>query len=525
MNKSGEFSNKQDGLSDQKRFTETLLQNLSGMVYRCANDQPWTMTFVSAGCEALTGYTQEQVIGAGFRWADMTHADDRDAARQVVTSALASGQPFDIQYRIVDKFGCEKWVREQGSGIPSDNGSIEAIEGYIDDITPLRRAAVKLAAIEEYYEEELRQEHERLSVTIATSPMGVVTYRHGGPLLSANQAFCDMLGYSEEELGKKSMLELTHPDDRNDSLVFMEKVQRGESRTYSQRKRYLRKDGSVIDVNVVDAITHDSAGRPNLVIGHVADLRAQIKAQSEIRRQREQLAHADRLNTLGEMATGIAHEINQPLTAISLFAQTGKRLYDAGEYDKLREIFDKLSQHSRRAGAIIERMQDMARRREGAKQVISLNALIEGVVDLAEVDARTSDIVIELDKGAELPDVRVDVVQIQQVVLNILRNGMDAMRFLNCSNGNTILLRTRLRGDGFLEVAVIDTGCGISSEVAERLFESFSTSKSTGLGMGLPISKAIVMEHGGQLTFRNNESCGATFAFTLPAGPDGDSNG
>lgn len=398
MNKPGKPESGNSTLSDQQRFAEVLLRIIPGMAYRCENDRPWTMTYVSDGCEALTGYGSADVVNMRLGWADFVHSEDKDAARTTVESALGAHQPFDIQYRIIDRFGKEKWVREQGCGIYNETGSVEAIEGYIDDVTPLKSAIQKLADAEANYEEEVRQRHERL-------------------------------------------------------------------------------------------------------------------------------AHADRLHTLGEMASGIAHEINQPLAAISLFAQTGKRLLGARDFEKLQEVFDKLSQHAYRAGAIIERMQDMARHNRNVLHVVDLNALIEEVVDLAEIDARRSSIVIEFDPQNDLPKVKADVVQIQQVTLNLLRNGMDAMRSTGCHHGNAIQLTTRKLEDGFLEVAVKDSGHGVSEEVAERLFDSFSTTKPAGLGMGLPISKAIVTAHGGELAFRNNDISGATFWFTLPVATRGVQDG
>ncbi|MCH8059539.1 MAG: histidine kinase, partial [Proteobacteria bacterium] len=213
----------------------------------------------------------------------------------------------------------------------------------------------------------------------------------------------------------------------------------------------------------------------------------------------------------------IAHEINQPLTAISLFAQAGKRLFGAEKHDRLPEIFDKLSQHAQRAGAVIERMQSMARRQESAKEIVDCNALVEEVAKLAEAEARIRDMTIEVDTESELPPIEVDTVQIQQVALNLLRNGMEAMRSVDCRDGNAVKLQTKLLGDGDIEVAVIDKGCGVSEEVAKILFTPFSTTKESGMGMGLSISRAIITAHGGHLDFHNNDSGGATFFFTLPA--------
>jgi signal transduction histidine kinase/sensor domain CHASE-containing protein len=254
----------------------------------------------------------------------------------------------------------------------------------------------------------------------------------------------------------------------------------------------------------------------NRLEGFVSDISRQRAAETVARQQREQLAHMDRLDMLGEMATGIAHEINQPLTAISLFSEAGKRLFSAGKQNQLPGIFEKLSQHAHRAGAVIERMQTMARRQESAKEIVDCTAVVEGVAKLADAAARFRDMTIEVELEGKLPAIEIDTVQIQQVALNLLRNGMEAMRSVDCRDGNTIRLQTRLRADGDVEVAVVDKGCGVSEAAAKILFTPFSTTKKTGMGMGLSISRAIITAHGGHLDFFNNESGGATFFFTLP---------
>jgi len=161
-------------------------------------------------------------------------------------------------------------------------------------------------------------------------------------------------------------------------------------------------------------------------------------------------------------------------------------------------------------------MQQMAKRHESVKETIDCEELINDVTRLAEAEARVRDIEIETDLEAGLPAVSVDAVQIQQVVLNLLRNGMDAMQSIACRNGNTIGIRTRLCDDGGVEVAVIDKGSGVPEDAAEMLFSPFATTKKSGMGMGLSISRAIVTAHGGNLNFRNNSDGGAMFFFTLP---------
>jgi two-component system sensor kinase FixL len=146
----------------------------------------------------------------------------------------------------------------------------------------------------------------------------------------------------------------------------------------------------------------------------------------------------------------------------------------------------------------------------------SCKDLVRDVVRLAEAEARIRDISIDVDTELGLPDVSVDSVQVQQVALNLLRNGMESMQSVDCANGNVIGLRTRRLDDGNIEFAVIDSGTGVPESAADKLFAPFSTTKKSGMGMGLSISRAIVTAHGGRLDFRNNEEGGATFFFTLP---------
>jgi two-component system sensor kinase FixL len=159
----------------------------------------------------------------------------------------------------------------------------------------------------------------------------------------------------------------------------------------------------------------------------------------------------------------------------------------------------------------------MARRQETTKEIVDCNALVEEIAKLAEAEARIRDMTIQVETENELPRVSVDTVQIEQVALNLLRNGMEAMSSVDCRDGNTIRLQTKLRRNGDVAVIVIDKGCGVSAAVAKNLFTPFSTTKESGMGMGLSISHAIITAHGGYLDYHNNDSGGATFLFTLPA--------
>ena len=277
-----------------------------------------------------------------------------------------------------------------------------------------------------------------------------------------------------------------------------------------------RSDGSMATVDFSLRPITNSAGQVVFLVSESHDITEQRLAEEEARHHREQIAHVSRLSTLGEMAAGIAHEINQPLTAISLFAQAGKRLVEAGNFEKMNDVCNKLNEHALRASAVIDRMQAMARQGETVKEIADCNEVIESAVRLAESEARIHDIQIEFVKDEGLPPVFIDAVQVQQVALNLLRNGMEAMADVDHREGRSVNIQIRVRDEENIEVAVIDTGPGVLEQNVEKLFTPFSTTKKSGMGMGLSISQAIVRAHGGQLDFHNNDTGGATFWFTLP---------
>ena len=261
----------------------------------------------------------------------------------------------------------------------------------------------------------------------------------------------------------------------------------------------------------------DKTGRVVFLVTESRDISEQKQAEEEARQHRERIAHVSRLSTLGEMAAGIAHEINQPLTAISLFAQAGRRLIESGNVEKMGEVCTKLNEHALRASDVVERMQTMARQGENNKEVVDCNDLMESAVKLAEAEARINDIRIEFERGYDLPPISVDGVQIQQVALNLLRNAMEATSASDAGDDRSVTLRTCRNGMNEIEVSVSDQGCGVPDERIDKLFTPFSTTKKSGMGMGLSISQAIVRAHGGQIRFHNNDDGGATFSFTLPA--------
>ena len=255
------------------------------------------------------------------------------------------------------------------------------------------------------------------------------------------------------------------------------------------------------------------------VEAHLRQLRDSERRRLELRAR---LTHVTRLGTMGEMAASLAHEINQPLTAIATYSQACRRLIASGQasFEDLEETLGKVSAQAHRGGEVIRRLRSLGKDGESRRQLARLDEVVEEAVKLAEADARHHDFRIETDFEPALPPVAVDPVQIQQVVLNLIRNGIDACEESAPAAEELrppIRVSTRLGDDGKLEVAVHDRGCGIESDALSRLFEPFFTTKASGMGVGLAISRSIVTSHGGRLWFENRPGGGAVFRFSLPA--------
>jgi two-component system sensor kinase FixL len=252
--------------------------------------------------------------------------------------------------------------------------------------------------------------------------------------------------------------------------------------------------------------------------GFITDITSLRDAQRTVSDQRAQLAHVERLNTLGEMTAAIAHEINQPLTAIAMYSKSAQLLAQQGNQKQLQEVLEKLAQQSLRAGAVIERMQAMSYQSSHQQDHIDPINLLKEIKDLAEIEAQVHSYTIELQLPHELPSISCDPIQIQQVILNLLRNGMQAMQVNLCSAGSAIVLAAKVV-DEQLWIHVRDQGTGIETAMADKLFLAFASNKHTdkaaGMGLGLTIGKAIIEAHGGRLNYSNLRPNGAEFSFNL----------
>lgn len=253
-------------------------------------------------------------------------------------------------------------------------------------------------------------------------------------------------------------------------------------------------------------------------IGIIRDMSEHHRLEREVREMQSELVHATRLSELGEMTAGIAHEINQPLTAISTYANACHRMLTNEQIDatELLNTLHLITDQAQRAGEVVRRLRTFTKKRLGQRQLLEINTIIDATIRLVEVDIRARNFNLRKSLTPALPKVFADNIQIQQVVLNLIRNAMDAMESVP-SRENIITIETKLGEDNCVRVSVSDQGIGLTEGIAEKIFDSFFTTKVTGTGIGLSISRSIITAHGGILNYSPNQEDGVTFYFTLPA--------
>lgn len=276
----------------------------------------------------------------------------------------------------------------------------------------------------------------------------------------------------------------------------------------------MHKDGSIFPVWL--SVGEISLGGDHRFVGIIRDLTDQHRAEVERRTLENRLEHVSRLSLLGEMAAGIAHEINQPLTAIANYSQAAKKFLEQEdeEAETLRAACEGISSQVQRAGDVIANLRSFVRKRQVEKSRLGLRQLVENILVLVRADAAHEGVAVETRFSEDLPDIMGNAVQLQQVLLNLTRNAVDAMR-TNIGRPKEMVIEVSA-SDGRAEIRVKDRGSGISASLEEAIFHPFFTTKKEGLGVGLAISRSIVEAHGGQLSFETREEGGTTFIVSLP---------
>jgi two-component system sensor kinase FixL len=281
-----------------------------------------------------------------------------------------------------------------------------------------------------------------------------------------------------------------------------------------------RKDGSTFPMEL--AVGEAQVGTDRFFTGFVRDLTERRSQERRMHELQSELVHVSRLTAMGEMASSLAHELNQPLSAITSYLRGAGTLLKAEQVDasRIRDVLDRSAEQALRAGDIIKRLREFVAKGETQQTIENPGILLEEAAALALVGAKEQGVRVALRCDRDLPDIVVDKVQIQQVALNLIRNAIEAMETTN-RRELTIAVK---RQEDFALFSVTDTGTGIAPEIAQHLFEPFVTSKPNGMGVGLSICRTIVEAHGGRITAESNKDGGTTFEFTIPLADAEDSH-
>jgi PAS domain S-box-containing protein len=363
---------------------------------------------------------------------------------------------------------------------------------------------------------ELQERESNIRRLVDTNVVGVLIANLDGQVVEANDAFLDLVGYTRDDLasGRIKWTELTPLEWQAVTQRAVEQMRAtGSADLYE--KEYLRKDGSRVPVLVAAATL---AGTRSRSVAFVSDLRERKAAEDALLRGREQLAHVRHLSTVGELAASIAHEINQPLAAVAAYAGAALRwlLRDPPDLERARDALQRTIQEGERAGEIVSRVRALVKKAPPRTEAVDIDEVILEVLDLSRSKLQRNGISLRTQLPTGKPLVRGDRIQLQQLVLNLVLNAVEAMSEPGDAP-RELSISSRREGANEIVVEVRDSGHGLLPGTLERIFDPFFTTRPDGMGMGLSISRSIVVAHGGRLWAVPNEPRGAVFRFTLPA--------
>lgn len=339
-----------------------------------------------------------------------------------------------------------------------------------------------------------------------------------GRITYVNPAFCRMVGYAADELlGTKAPQPFWPVEERNNIRAALAAARSPTPPSSGIEMRLQRRNGERFDALLYEAPLIDADGRQTGWMGSILDITERKRIREQARQQEEKLAATARLVTMGEMASSLAHELNQPLAAIAGYTAGCRNLIAAGTADQgeIDGALAKCQEQAQRAGSIIRRIYEFAQRHEPKTEACDLGTLLSDIITLIEADARRQKVSIVRDIAAELPILQADRILLGQAILNLMKNGIDAMQH-NPEDSRILIVSARRTDAGDALISIADRGSGIAPEAAARLFEPFYTTKSEGLGVGLNICRSVVEAHHGRLWFESNPAGGSVFHISLP---------
>jgi len=452
---------------------------------------------------ATTGRSGEEANGD--RWSAFVHPDDQAVVMDRWRLSVATGEPFEVEGRGLRSDGEYRWFLARAQALRDDKGNIVKWYGSSVDIEDRKRATDALRESETQWREVF--EH---------NPVMYFMLDPTGTVLSVNGFGAAQLGYTADELVGQSVLKVFFEEDREFVRGNVAACLENVGRSHSWEGRKVRKDGTVLWVRENAKAVRSGAKQP-IVLVACEDVTERKRAAEELHEAQTELAHAIRLTTLGEMTASIAHEVNQPLAAVVTHAEACLRWLEreTPDLDEVREAVESIVKDGKRAGEVIRRVRGLAHKTATQKTPLDVNDVVREVVALVEHELLSRRVSLRMELTPALPAVLADRVQLQQVIINLMMNGIEAMQAVT-DRPRDLVIRSCQDEKHEVLLSVQDRGTGISAESADRLFKAFFTTKSSGMGMGLSICRSIIEAHGGRVWAVPNVPHGAAFHFTLP---------
>jgi PAS domain S-box-containing protein len=427
------------------------------------------------------------------------HPDDQARIREIADTARREKAKFEMDYRIVHPGGEIRDIHTVGHPVLSPSGDLVEFVGTVIDITERKRG---------------EQATRLLAAVVESSHDAIVSKDLDGIITSWNKGAQGLFGYAAEEAVGQNITLIIPPDRRDEERAIIERLTRGERVDHFETVR-MRKDGSLLDVVLTISPMKDAAGRIVGASKLARDITERKRAEEALRQAQADLAYMSRVTTMGELTASLAHEIKQPISAAVTNAKTCLRWLGRDEPNVAEacEAASRLVKDVTRAADIIGRISSLFKKDALQPELVDVNELVREMIVLLRSEANRYSISIRTELDEDLPKVMADRVQLQQVFMNLMLNGIDAMK--ETSGASELAIKSET-DDGQLLISVSDTGVGLPPGKGDHIFQAFFTTKDNGTGMGLPISRSIIESHGGRLWFTSNSERGATFLFTLP---------
>jgi len=490
-----------------------------------ASDERWRAIFESAAVGIATGGLDGGVLsmnptfqrmlgytGDEFRNLtvfEFTHEEDRAETRRFF-SGIVTGQQtgYRLEKRYQRKDGATVWADVSASMVPATDTTPAFLAVMAVETTDRKRA-----------EAALRASEERWRRIFETSAAGMATARLDGVFTAANPALQRMLDRTEGEIVGRTAMEITHEDERPETANVVAKFRRGLLQESHVEKRYLKRDGSPVWLNMTTTLVPATETADPFLQAIYINITDRKRAEEALQQAQADLARLNRVMLLGEMTASIAHEINQPIAAVITNANAGLRWLGARQpdLDEVQQALGRIVRDGTRAGEVIGRIRALVKKVPPRRDRLDINEAIREVTALTETEIQRNGVRLQSRLADGLPLVSADRVQLQQVMINLIVNAIEAMSGVSGRPRElTIVSGADDASDMLVEVR--DTGPGLDPEQRDRLFQSFYTTKPDGIGMGLAISRSIAEAHGGRLSVSPNKPCGAVFRLTLPVG-------